>query len=89
MFRRIGFIIGTLDRRTLYLAQTPQVFQYDLILAAHKEVQQGEDVTDDASLLEARGFKVKVVEPTATNLKVTTSDDLLLAETLIAREQNG
>jgi len=84
-----GFIINTLDRRTLYLAQTPQVFQYDLILTAHKEYQAGEDVTDDASLLEARGFKVKVVEPTRTNLKVTTSEDLLLAETLIAREQNG
>ena len=84
-----GYILNTLDRRTLYLAQTPQVFQYDLILAAHSEAQQGEDVTDDASLLEARGFKVRVVEPTGTNLKVTTSDDLHLAETLIRREQDG
>lgn len=86
---RDGYILNTVDRRTLYLAQTPQVFQYDLIMTAHKEAPEGEDVTDDASLLEARGFKVRVVEPGGTNLKVTTSDDLLLAETMIRREQNG
>ena len=84
-----GYILATLERNSLYLAQTPQVFQYDLIMAAHKERAEGhidENITDDASLVEARGFKVKVVEPTAPNIKVTTREDLFLVESLLQRE---
>jgi 2-C-methyl-D-erythritol 4-phosphate cytidylyltransferase len=86
---REGFILGTLDRDSLYLAQTPQVFQYDLIMEAHKEVAEGAVVTDDASLVEARGFKVRVVEPSRPNLKVTTQDDFYIVESLLRREENG
>ena len=79
-----GFVLATLDRRVLYRAQTPQVFQYDLIKDAHDEAAtKGEDVaTDDAALLEAKGFKVKVVEPTSPNPKITTQGDMKLAEFL-------
>ncbi|MEW5993655.1 MAG: 2-C-methyl-D-erythritol 4-phosphate cytidylyltransferase [Candidatus Zixiibacteriota bacterium] len=85
------FVLSTLDRDELYLAQTPQVFQYDLIMAAHKEAAAGdhpEHYTDDASIIEARGFKVKAVEPTGPNPKVTTRDDLALVEALLLRESH-
>ncbi|RKX27135.1 MAG: 2-C-methyl-D-erythritol 4-phosphate cytidylyltransferase [Candidatus Zixiibacteriota bacterium] len=83
-----GFIFATLDRSSLYLAQTPQVFQYDLIIEAHRAAEKagGVEFTDDASLIEARGFKVKIVEPTAPNPKVTTADDMELAAMLLGRE---
>ncbi len=84
---RDGFILGTLDRDSLYLAQTPQVFQYDLIMAAHTETDGSIAVTDDAALVESRGFKVRVVEPRTPNIKVTTPDDLLIAEALLRREE--
>ncbi len=83
-----GYVLSTLERDSLYLTQTPQVFQYDLIMAAHKEAQSGDDdnVTDDAALIEARGFKVKIVEPTSPNIKVTIRDDLVLVEALLTKE---
>lgn len=83
---RDSFIISTLDRDVLYQAQTPQVFQHDLILQAHLEFddQDGDEViTDDASLLEKRGFKVRAVEPVMPNFKVTTAEDLRMAETIL------
>lgn len=85
-----GYIITTLQRDLLYLAQTPQVFQYDLIIEAHKYLAENAaasaTVTDDASLIEERGFKVRVVEPTSPNFKVTTAADLHLAESLLKGE---
>ncbi|HVP06857.1 MAG TPA: 2-C-methyl-D-erythritol 4-phosphate cytidylyltransferase [Candidatus Acidoferrum sp.] len=84
---RDGFVLGTLDRDSLYLAQTPQVFQYDLIMAAHAEADSSVAVTDDASLVEGRGFKVRVVEPSTPNIKVTTPDDLMIAEAFLRREE--
>lgn len=85
-----SFVIATLDRRRLYGAQTPQVFQYDLIMEAHRDTVKGETAyTDDASMVEARGFKVKVVEPTGPNFKVTTQDDLVLAGLILEREKRG
>lgn len=86
-----GYVLSTLERNSLYLAQTPQVFQYDLIMAAHKVAHSGKanNITDDAALIEARGFKVKIVEPASPNIKVTTHDDLILAEALLTKEGNG
>ncbi|MEW6049494.1 MAG: 2-C-methyl-D-erythritol 4-phosphate cytidylyltransferase [Candidatus Zixiibacteriota bacterium] len=83
---RDGFVLSTLDRDSLFLAQTPQVFQYDLILQAHMEAADRTIATDDASLVESRGFKVCVVEPTGPNPKVTTTEDFQYVETLLNRE---
>jgi 2-C-methyl-D-erythritol 4-phosphate cytidylyltransferase len=86
-----GFILATLDRSRLYGAQTPQVFQYDLIMEAYRRAA-GTDMssfTDDASLVEALGFKVRVVEPTTYNLKVTKPEDLALVESLLKKENHG
>lgn len=87
-----GFVLATLDRRLLHLAQTPQVFQYDLIKeACDRAAAAGaaESFTDDASLVEACGFKVKVVEPSAPNIKVTTPTDFDMVRTLLTREAKG
>ena len=72
-------VVETLDRNQIWLAQTPQAFEYKLILEAHRkfaENPKGTNVTDDASLVEALGVEVRVVEASSMNLKVTTAADL-------------
>ncbi|MCD6250468.1 MAG: 2-C-methyl-D-erythritol 4-phosphate cytidylyltransferase [candidate division Zixibacteria bacterium] len=84
-----GYVLSTLDRNELFLAQTPQVFGYDLIIEAHKRAaKEGLEVTDDAALIEAAGFKVRLVESQYPNQKVTTREDLMLVSTFFAGEAN-
>ncbi len=78
-----GYIISTLDRSKLYQAETPQAFQYDIIMEAHKNNVGSTDATDDAFLVERSGFKVKTVIPERPNPKITSEDDLKLAEFLL------
>ncbi len=73
-----GIVARTLDRRRLYAAQTPQVFRYELILRAHDEITA--DVTDDAAMVEMLGVRVKTYEGRRRNIKITTPDDMQLAE---------
>ena len=73
-----GTIVRTLDRESLRGVQTPQVFRYDLLLRAHQQVS--EDVTDDAAMLERLGVAVRTFEGDPRNIKITTAQDLLLAE---------
>lgn len=87
-----NFILSTLDRDSLYGAQTPQVFQYDLIMDAHRELDSRSDlgwVTDDASIIEKKGFKIKIVEPTSPNPKVTTAEELKMMELYLAEKIDG
>jgi 2-C-methyl-D-erythritol 4-phosphate cytidylyltransferase len=77
-----GFSRRTLDREGLWLAQTPQAFRLELLLRAH--AAYAEDVTDDAMLIERLGLAVRIVAGSPRNLKVTTPDDLVLAEALLA-----
>lgn len=82
-----GRIVATRPREGLWLAQTPQGFRRDLILAAHEAVQaQGMAITDDAQAVEAFGAPVYVVPGGYDNLKITTPEDLLIAEALIERQ---
>ncbi|HWR84245.1 MAG TPA: 2-C-methyl-D-erythritol 4-phosphate cytidylyltransferase [Candidatus Deferrimicrobium sp.] len=86
---RDGYVLSTLERDTLYQAQTPQVFQYDLILEAHRQAAESgeaEPFTDDAVMIEALGLKVCIVEPTSLNPKVTSREDLIVVEALLTRE---
>lgn len=79
------YVISTVDRTRLFRAETPQVFQYDLILECHRQnagLTDGASATDDAVLVEQRGFKVAVVEAQEPNMKITTGEDLRLAEVL-------
>ena len=77
-----GTVESTPDRSGLWLVQTPQVFRRDLLERAHREVIG--DVTDDASMVERLGVSVRVFMGSPRNLKVTTPDDLLVAEALLA-----
>ena len=75
---------ATPSRQGLWLAQTPQVFRRDWLVAAHaNRGKLGKDITDDAQLIEAAGHPVHVVEGSPQNIKITTKADLLLAEAVL------
>jgi 2-C-methyl-D-erythritol 4-phosphate cytidylyltransferase len=81
---REGGGTAALDRATLWLVETPQVFRRALLLRAHEEAQRsGAVYTDDASLVEATGQRVAMVASRGRNLKVTVEADLLLAVEMI------
>ena len=77
-----GNVIRTIPRERLWAVQTPQVFDYELLLEAH--LKWREDVTDDAMLIEALGRRIKLFLGSPRNIKVTTPDDLVIAEALLA-----
>lgn len=75
----------TLNRERLWLAQTPQVFRYKILYRAHqKAISDGFAGTDDALLVERIGYRVKIITGSKTNLKITTTEDLAIAEALLA-----
>lgn len=75
---------ATAARRGLWLAQTPQVFRRQWIVDAYaNRSKQGKETTDDAQLVEAAGHPVYVVEGAATNIKITTRHDLILADAIL------
>lgn len=82
-----GFVESTPDRSTLFAVQTPQIFDFDLYKNAMKKAdEQGLDFTDDCQLVELCGGKVKMVEGSYSNIKITTPDDIALAENLLKNE---
>ncbi len=82
-----GFVYGTVERSDLMLVQTPQVFRYDWLMEAHeKAVRERIVVEDDAELIEKLGKPVKVFAGSARNLKVTTPEDVLMVEALLATD---
>ncbi len=83
-----GVIRATVDRDNLYYAQTPQVFELSVIRRAH-ELHGGQSFADDAALVEDQGVRVRVIEPTHPNVKVTRPEDLLLIEHLLTGGARG
>jgi 2-C-methyl-D-erythritol 4-phosphate cytidylyltransferase len=80
-----GIIQSTPDRSQLWAAQTPQGFDVELLKQCHAEgVRQGWEVTDDAALFEKCGIEVHIVPGEETNLKVTTPQDLAIAEFILS-----
>lgn len=75
-------IEATVDRQQLWAAQTPQVFRRDLLLRAYA-ARDGKSVTDDAMLVEQLGEPVTVVPGSPLNIKITTKEDLRLAEQIL------
>ena len=71
-------------RHNLWAVQTPQVFRSDIIAEAYRQAKS--EVTDDASLVEQLGYQVKLYMGSYDNIKVTTPDDLALAEALWQRQ---
>lgn len=83
-------IIATPDRSFYWAAQTPQVFRAARLVAAHKSAgRDGYQGTDDASLVERLGGRVRVVESTRDNIKITLPEDLAIAEVTLERRLIG
>jgi len=81
-------IVDTPNRDHLWAAQTPQGFQLESLRNAHLQaVEQGWEVTDDAALFEKVGLAVQIVMGEETNLKVTTPQDLAIAEFILKQRQ--
>jgi 2-C-methyl-D-erythritol 4-phosphate cytidylyltransferase len=79
-------VVKTLDRETLWAVQTPQTFNHDLLKRAHEEARKdGFYGTDDASLVERIGVPVSIIDGSYENIKITTPEDLVLAETLLEK----
>ena len=79
-----GFVVRTLERGRLWLTLTPQGFFRDILLEAHLQARDsGSIYTDDASMVEAAGKPVRLVEGSYRNIKITTPEDLAVAEALL------
>jgi 2-C-methyl-D-erythritol 4-phosphate cytidylyltransferase len=81
----VGRVARTLDRSTLWAVQTPQVFRAEALRRAlDVDDETLACATDDASLVEAAGGTIAIVESYPENLKITTALDLRMAEALLA-----
>jgi 2-C-methyl-D-erythritol 4-phosphate cytidylyltransferase len=80
----------TVDRQSLWLAQTPQAFRRDWLLTAHRKAHaEGVRATDDASLIEWTGHPVCVIEGSGENIKVTRPEDMVIGEAILASRRSG
>ena len=80
-----GVVTGTPDRAHLWQAQTPQAFRYGVIYAAHLAAETDRFLgTDDSSLVERVGGRMHIVRGDYCNIKITTPEDLVLAEAFLA-----
>ncbi len=77
-----GFVEGTIPRESVYLAQTPQAFTWEVLQDVLRLGRDGSAATDEAALAEMAGHRVRLVEGGPRNIKITTSDDLALARAL-------
>ena len=78
-----GYVIRTFDRKRLWAVQTPQTFKMEIIKTAHdRALKNSIKTTDDASLVEMMGYKVKIVEGSYDNIKITTPEDLIIGEAI-------
>jgi 2-C-methyl-D-erythritol 4-phosphate cytidylyltransferase len=76
-----GAVVKTLDRNVLRRALTPQCFQYELLRQAYQRADVNDpSLTDESALVEQLGKPVTVVEGSSSNIKITTAEDLLMAE---------
>lgn len=82
---RSGLVVDTPPRETLWQAQTPQAFRFGTIFNAHQSAETAGFIgTDDASLIERAGGEVRIILGDYRNIKITTPEDLLLAEAFLA-----
>ena len=82
-----GKVMSTPDRSTLWAMQTPQAFEYKLIKKAYEQLSESDFVTDDASVAELAGHDVFIVEGGYDNIKITTPEDLYIAEAILKRNE--
>jgi 2-C-methyl-D-erythritol 4-phosphate cytidylyltransferase/2-C-methyl-D-erythritol 2,4-cyclodiphosphate synthase len=76
-------VARTLPRESIHLAQTPQAFRIEVLERAVRLGRDGGEATDEAALAERAGYRVRLVEGSTRNIKITTAEDLAVAEALI------
>ena len=77
-------VIETVDRKNIWLVQTPQIFNANMYRAAvYYAEKDGIDATDDCALCERLGFKIKMVDVGKTNMKITYPEDVIIAEAIL------
>lgn len=78
------FVLNTPERSSLWSVQTPQTFEYNLLRRAHeKAIEDDYTGTDDSVLVERLGQKIKIIKGHYDNIKITTPEDLIMAEAII------
>ncbi len=85
-----GMVASTPSRSLVWNIQTPQIFSYDAIREAYERARQQNmaDITDDAMVMERFGnMKIKLVEGSYENIKITTPEDILVAEKILEKIQ--
>lgn len=83
-----GFVKNTPNRASIWITQTPQAFSWDLIRQAHEmALVKNIEATDDAMLVEHLGYPVRMIKGDYRNIKITTYEDLAMAETMMDREK--
>ncbi|MFA5271670.1 MAG: 2-C-methyl-D-erythritol 4-phosphate cytidylyltransferase [Candidatus Omnitrophota bacterium] len=82
-----GFATKTLDRNNIFLVQTPQGFKKDTIIKAYGKLKNRVKVFDDAGALELMKGKVKIVEGSFSNIKITYPEDILLAKAIFGSRE--
>ena len=84
------FVVKTVPRQNLWITQTPQVFRFDILQKAYEAARRDNYCgTDDASLVERIGVKVKMISGSYENIKITTPEDLVVAEALLKNRAGG
>ena len=85
--KKDNMVAATIPRKNLWLTQTPQAFKFELLKKAYKTAYDEKFYgTDDASLVERIGKKVKMIEGSYENIKLTTREDILIADALMKKE---
>jgi 2-C-methyl-D-erythritol 4-phosphate cytidylyltransferase len=85
-----GIVIATPDRSKFWAIQTPQVFDLDLLLECYQKAKESRLLfTDDCGVVEFCGHSVKLIPGSYENLKITTPEDLILAEAILRRRENA
>ncbi len=85
-----GRVMRTCDRSLMWLTQTPQAFRRDIIEKAHRAaVRDGFRGTDDTSLVERLGIAVRMIRGDYSNIKITTPEDLVIAEALLTASRQA
>ncbi|MEX2426421.1 MAG: 2-C-methyl-D-erythritol 4-phosphate cytidylyltransferase [Thermomicrobiaceae bacterium] len=83
------YVTATVDRSELVAVQTPQVFRKDWLLAAYDLLARETEATDEAAILELAGYHVRVIPGESTNIKVTTTDDVRVAEMYLSDRESA
>jgi len=84
-----GLLDDTINRQGLWALQTPQGFQYGVIVKAHENALHMQDITDDTGVVSAYGEDVHILTGSRTNIKITTPEDLTMASALLGHSQQN